>query len=245
MRALATTLVVALAVCASTASAQVRQPRFYVSAGVSGQVTSPDFTPRLTFPLFEEDAEIRGSVAPGTGAHLDIGGGVRLWRRLAAGMQVSRAKSSGRMESTYTLPYPFLFSAARSATLETGTRRSILDVHLQARLDLFRTGSWKATVFGGPSFTWLDQVLAPDRIDYTYVYPFDEIQLREGGDGQTSGQGPGGHLGFTVVRQLRPRVSLEGLVRWNRATLDLETDLGNARVRTGGLQIGGGLQVRF
>ena len=55
----------------------------------------------------------------------------------------------------------------------------------------------------------------------------------------------GALLGFTVVRQLRPRVSLEGLVRWNRATLDLETDLGNARVQTGGLQIGGGLQVRF
>jgi len=245
MRAFTTTLALTFTLCATAASAQVGAPRFDFSAGASGQVTSTEFTQRLSFPLYEETAEITGPVDPGKGVRIEIAGGVRIWRGLSAGVQVSRGSSSGRMEATYSLPNPFLFSSPRTATIETDTTQSTLDVHLQVRLALLRQGRWTATVFGGPSFTWLDQALAPDRITYTYTYPFEEILLQESGSGETSGQATGGHAGFTIAREMTPRVNLQGLVRWNRTNVDLETDLGTTRVPTGGVQVGGGVQFRF
>ena len=81
----------ALILAASSASAQGPAPfEFgYGHLNFGIQASSHDLSQNTGFPIYEETARIQTSSSIGSTAIFDIGGGVRVWRNLAIGAQVS------------------------------------------------------------------------------------------------------------------------------------------------------------
>ena len=220
-------------------------PRFSITVGGGGQITSSDFTQRISFPLFAEDAEVTGPVTVGRPARVNVAFGLRAWRRLGVGLRVGYAKGTGRQEATFSLPDPFLFGTPHRVTGEAASRRTLLDVHLQMLLLAKRSGPWDVTVMAGPSFTMLRQELALNRFNYNYVFPFTSVTLDPITSGTTKGEGFGANAGVSITRRWTRRIQFEGHVLGSTAKADLDIGTGPLNVQAGGVQAGGGLRFVF
>ena len=220
-------------------------PRFSITVGGGGQVTSSDFTQRISFPLFAEDAEVTGPVTVGRPARVNVAFGVRAWSRLGVGVRVGYARGTGRQEATFSLPDPFQFATPHRVTGEAASRRTLLDVHLQVLLLAKRSGPWDVTIMVGPSFTTLRQELALNRFNYNYVFPFTSVTLDPITSGATKGEGFGANAGVSITRRWTRRIQFEGHVLGSTATADFDIGTGPFSVQAGGVQAGGGLRFVF
>jgi hypothetical protein len=220
-------------------------PKFSIGVGGGMQVSSGDFTQQIAFPLFGESARVTGDVKVGHVPHASLGVGVRLRNRLGVGLAVTSARHAGRQAAQFSLPDPFLFGQPHTATTETGSKRSILEVQLRAMLLLSHRPPWQITVFGGPTFTQLRQELATDRVRYDFQYPFTTLTLSPVSSGTSKGDRLGGHAGVSIARRWTRRVWLEGDVVGSVSTVELDAGDQPVRVQAGGVRAGGGLRFVF
>lgn len=222
------------------------EPRFFVSAGVGTDVSSDVIAYQVTFPLFAETGRIETTLDSGRPLRVEVGGGMRLWKRLGAAVTFAQSGADGSLESAISLPHPFLFDRRQSATGTASASSASRDLHIQALFSVVRSDRWEVVVSGGPSISWLDQELSADRLRIEYVFPFEAVTVAERADGRTSGRGEGGHVGITVTRRLGVRLGLEGRLRWSRTTVTLEDRDGHeVPVDTGGPHASVGIRLVF
>ena len=128
-----------------------------------------------------------------------------------------------------------------------GLRRQELGVHVQAQHLVPVTDSFTVTLFGVPTMISLQQDLVAD-VEFRQEYPFETASYERAIAGGQSGDG------HRVQRGRRPRVLLlfsdvagvGFLARYSRATVDLASaGGGTVGVPAGGLQVSGGLRLKF
>ena len=219
-------------------------PRVVVSIGGGAQVTGEDLGDSREFELNAETATTESRHPFGAGGLVDGGVSVRLWKRLAAGVSVSYFSASATADVTARLPHPFQFNAHRevSGTVDGAERRETA-VHVQAIYSLPLEGRLRVSLFGGPSFVNTSQDLV-STVRYDEAFPYDTATFTGADLTRASGAGTGFNAGADVVWMFTDRIGAGALIRFTRASLDLDAAAGReVPLDAGGLQIALGVRI--
>jgi hypothetical protein len=214
--------------------------RVIVSANASYLTASRSFDDVRTFDLYLETARITSdyTVEPSVGG--DVGGFVRLWKGLAAGVAFTAYTDSRDIEIEASLPHPFLFDRPRTITGTTAGNHDETAVHLQIGYIVPLGKKMEVVVFGGPSFFTVKQTVVIT-IAHNDIYPFDETTFAGATGVSEEEQKTGFNAGADVAYYFTKHVGVGGIVRFSSTTIPFS--LGD--VDAGGALVGGGLRLRF
>ena len=236
----------ALAGPARPAAAQTWDARGFLTVNGGLQAVSTDFTDDVTFTAFAEEGEFDARYAIGSDVLFDAGGGIRVWRNLGVGAGVSVFSHAGDAGIMASVPYPFRFNRHREFEgTEPGFTRGETAVHLQALWVIPASRSIHITLSAGPTLFAVTQELAT-RVNYDYVYPFDEATLAGTDKQRHSVSTTGFNVGGDVAFYLSEWLGVGGMVRLSRGSAELASaDGGTVTIDTGAVQVSGGLRIRF
>lgn len=237
------------------AEAQRRQParsrrppgeRGFIGVSVGGLVTTSDFDATVDFDLYRERPHFDTSYDVPAGLAFDVSGGVKLWRHLGVAAAVSRNERSGDGTISAQLPHPFFFNRLRPLDgTAASLTRSETAVHVGALYMKPLSKKLLLTLSGGPSFVSYEQDVVSS-IGFTETYPFDTVQFSRANVAQRDGTAIGGFGSGEVYYKLAAQLAVGGGARFSRATDDVETGANQSvSIKTGGLQVGGGVRFLF
>lgn len=235
-----------VAVFAGTVQAQTPPPRFLLSVNGGAQVTGSDLTDRREFEVNVETAVSESRHPFKTGALFDGGLGVRVWKRLGAGVAVSYFNATSTVDVEARIPHPFQFNAHRTVSGSVGgARRRETAVHAQVLYHLPLEGRLRAIVFAGPSFVSGRQDVVQEVL-YGEEFPYDTATFAGADLSRASGSGVGFNAGVDAFWTFTVRFGAGAVVRVTRASLDLDAP-GNRRVAldAGGIHIALGARASF
>lgn len=217
--------------------------RGYFHINFGGLVGSSDLDQPGSFPLYDETAlfNVRGDV--GGGALFDIGGGVRVWRRLYAGLSYSRTSDSSSAALSGTVPHPLFFDTPRpiSGTV-SGLDHTEHAVHLQAvwRQPIRTPVDLDVALFVGPTFFSVNQD-AVSALAVTEPTPdLASVTTASISEGAT-----GFHIGADVAYRVTRRIGIGLLLRYAGGSVDLPVANQETSLDVGGLHVGAGVRVGF
>jgi hypothetical protein len=202
-------LVIIFVAAAAPADAQSAwTDRGYINVGGWYQTASPSFSNTVHPIDFVEAAAVDTSYKTNSIPGLDVGGGVRVWRNLAVGLNVSRfSKETGGTVSAQ-IPHPFFFNRARTVSGNASAlTRDETAVHLQALWMLPLGSRWRLALAGGPSWFAVGQDLVSD-VTVTQTYPYDTATFATATSTHRSHSQIGFNAGTDVSYQLHRHVGL-------------------------------------
>ena len=221
-------------------------PRSFISVNGVYQATSNDFRDGANFQANAETGRFDADYTVKAGPALDFAAGATVGGLLAVGVSVSRLSLATPTHLNGSIPHPFFFDRARSVAGDAGgLKREELAVHVQARLVIPLGRRMQVMTFGGPSFFHVKQDIVTD-FSYADDYPYDEASFKTATtntrQGSKLGFNGGGDVAFFFSRQ----VGVGFTAQFSGATVPLKSaGGGNANVKAGGVQAGGGLRLRF
>ena len=240
----AMTLLLLLALGARVDAQTVVSERVFISVNGLFQVTSNDFDDTVTVRINAENGRFDTDYEVGGGFAFDVSGAFVVWQNLAVGAGLTRFSTSTPTTIDAQIPHPFFFNQLRSVTGEYEGDRTELAVHIQAKWIAPVSDKLLITVFGGPSFFQVDQSIVSD-FDYTESYPFDTATFAGAVADTQSESKMGFNVGGDVAYYFSPQVGVGGMVQYSGATVEVTVPSGTTDVKAGGLQVGGGLRLRF
>lgn len=221
-------------------------PRVEISAGASVQPKTVTFSDVTSFPYFAETARLNGAYDVGDGVAFDIGGRVRVWNRLSAGVAVTSLKRKSQSEITGSFPHPFFFNRDRTGTWTSESLdRTEVGVHLSGAFQVLNQSNLGITVFGGPTFFSFEQPVI-ENVDVIQSFPYDTIDARLV-TGTVDGSTVGFHAGADVGWFFSEHFGVGGLFRFTKGTKK-DMRIGDGEpfdLELGGFQGGGGIRLRF
>ena len=242
--------------CASPATAQTRprttrpadrSPRVTLAISGGSQTSTTEFDDRFDFELYKETATTRVQYPVEGGFLFDVGGGVRLWRGLGAGLAVSTFAVDGSASTSTSLPHPFFLNQPRQVDGDADQmRREETGIHVQAQYSIPLSRRLQLTLMAGPSILRVNQTLVSS-VNYSQEYPYDTATFtgveRRTADGSAGGFNAGADVRWLISRH----VGVGAMVRVTRAEIDL--DPGDNReavtVDAGGTHVAAGLRFTF
>lgn len=235
---------VALTVLAGAAPARAQavwSDRGYVN--VSGWFQPTSSFSNTVHPIdFAEASVVETGYKTGSVPGFEAGGGVRVWRNLAVGLDVSRFSKRTAGAVAAQVPHPFFFSRARAVSGDaSGLTRDETAAHLQALWMVPMRNRWQLALAGGPSWFSVGQDLVSD-VTVTQTYPFDTATFAAATNVHRSRSRLGFNAGADVSYLLRPHVGLGAGITYAHASIALDDTL---TVDAGGAHLGGGLRLRF
>jgi hypothetical protein len=233
----------AMTLSATTARAQnAWSDRGYVNISAWYQPASASFADTVQPIDFAEASVVNTTYKTGATPGFDVGGGIRVWRNLAFGLDGSRfSKITGSAVSAQA-PHPFFFNRARSVSGDAfGLTRDEAAVHVQALLMVPLRDRWQLALAGGPSWFSVGQDLVSD-VTVTQICPYDTATFA----GTTTVHRAHSQIGFNagadVSYLLRPHVGLGIGAMFSHASVPLDNTVS---VDAGGAHVGGGIRFRF
>lgn len=240
------------------AFAQAPERPFFVHGNVGVPFPqSGDFAQSASVPFSDEVLSHESRYQTPSGLFLDGGGGWLFSRRFGAGLSFSRSGGNGAASFSMTRPHPLFYNSSmtRIATSpELGqVQRS---VHISAVLTPDFGRDYDIMLFAGPSRIYVDQELitgvdisesvSGDAYDFAINRPVIS-------DGKLCACAWGFHVGADASRFLTERVGIGGMIRYSRATVELQNAAGIAigadptsvDFTAGGFTIAGGLRFRM
>lgn len=211
----------------------------FFNVNLGGQAPSHTLSAETTPEIYGEPASIRSTQDVGGGLFFDLSGGYKVWRNLAVGIGFTRVGSSGDLNVDASIPDPLVFDSPRSVTaVVPDAKHSQTSIHF--------TGTWMMPVTDkvdvgfqfGPTIFMVSQDLP---VDFQIQEPTPTITSTslEKLDKTTVGI----HFGVDVTYIVTPRYGVGVLARYAWGSADITG--ANESVTVGGLQIGGGLRIRF
>lgn len=211
----------------------------FFNVNLGGQAPSQTLSAETTPEIYGEPASIRSTQDVGGGLFFDLSGGYKVWRNLAVGIGFTRVGSSGGLNVDASIPDPLVFDSPRSATsVVPDAEHSQTSIHL--------TGTWMMPVTDkvdvgfqfGPTIFIVSQDL-PVNFQIQEPTPTITSTSLEKVDKTTVGI----HFGVDVTYLVTPRYGVGVLARYTWGSADITG--ADESVTAGGLQIGGGLRIRF
>lgn len=229
-----------LTIDAVPARAQAAPPskNIFLDVNFGAQPSSGTFTTSAAPIVYGETAPMTSIQTYSGATLLDISGGYRVWHSLSIGLAFTTTfPSKGDAAVTVGVPSPVFFD--RRVTVNQAVadlERKEQAVHLMFMWTSPVSDKVDASIFGGPSYFKLYQDL---------VQGFNVVQGTQTGTATTEQQTAtslGFNVGGDMTYLINPKLGVGGLVRYVKGTMDLPAVLD---VKVGGIQIGGGLRVRF
>ena len=256
MARLITTTLAALLVCAlaNEAAAQQRRPtpprpfveRGFVIVGGGVQATAADLSDRILFESNAETGSLDADYPGRTGVLVDVTAGMRVRRQVGIAVGVSRTARNGSAQVTAQIPHPFFDDQPRSVSGEAGAiSRTETAVHGQLYYDMRPRGPWRVRLFGGPSYFTVEQEVVTG-VEADEIYPFDTAEFRRAATARAKGSAVGFNAGLDLARMFNRRVGAGALVRYSRASVDLDApEARSVSTNGGGMQATLGLRFLF
>ena len=211
----------------------------FFNVNFGGQAPSHTLSAETTPEIYGEPASIRSTSDVGGGLFFDMSAGYKVWRNLTVGIGYTRVGSTGDLLVDGSIPDPVVFDNPRSATAVVPDAH-----HTQTSINL--TGTWMMPVTDkvdvgfqfGPTIFLVSQEL-PATFQVTEPTPTITATGLEKLDKTTVGI----HFGVDMTYLITPRYGVGVLARYSWGSADIG---GSAEsVTVGGLQIGGGVRIRF
>ena len=227
------------------AQSAVSGDRVSLSVDSTYQTSSTTFTDVVHPTAFVEPAIISTVYRIGAAPGFDVGGAYRVWRNLAAGVNVSRISKSSDAPVSAQMPHPLYFNQRRLVPATAGgLNRVETAVHVQASWTLPISSSWQLAVSGGPTLFMVSQDLVQD-VNISQTYPYDTATSTGVVTGRPSTSKVGFNAGADVAYFPARRYGVGLAVGYSQARVALPSDNGVAGVHAGGIHVGAGLRVRF
>lgn len=232
------------------AAAQTDESRFFLSVSGAFEPGSQTYADDGTFSLYDEVGRLRvGSDDLSSGAVLDFGVGARVMGNFTVGANFHRTSSLAEATVSGEAPHPIFFNRPRSfsATVPDMKRtEQALHVSLGYRVALGE--KLDLHIYAGPSqFRFTQDVINAVVITeaggaFTTVNATNESTTRKA-------NAWGGHVGadvsYPVYQSGNTSFRLGGYVRYAEASSEFLVVSNSVSTKVGGVQIGGGLRVRF
>ena len=217
-----------------------------VSINFGYQTGDRSFRQGLSSPQFDEVAEYSIDHGSSAGPLVDVSGGVRMWRSLAAGFGFTSFKVSSTVDGTGTVPHPLFFDRPRNIAFRQSVGdHTQLGFHFQALYLIPLTDRVDVSIFGGPSVFRVEQDLVTAVGTTEANAPFDSVSVSDVETLGVTETGFGGHVGADVTYMFTERWGGGFFVRYAGGSVDVPVEGGTASLDVGGFQTGGGLRVRF
>ncbi len=240
-----------LAVTDAAAQMQAWEDNGYVTINYGYQVGDRSFGESLSAAVYDETATYSVSHSSSSGGFFDVGGGVRVWRNLAAGVAITSFAPSAGATVSGSVPHPLFFNRDRDGSVaRTDLDHKQLGIHLQAVWVMPLDEKITVAVAGGPSFFSVDQGLiqsvgAPTELGA----PFNSIGPLSTTLSTVSASAVGANVGlditYMVTERFGGRFGGGGFVRWTGGTVDIPATGGSQSINVGGFQSGIGLRIKF
>jgi opacity protein-like surface antigen len=215
-----------------------------VNAGIQGAPAT--FTGDTTFRTNVETGTDSTNYRFNSATLFDVGGGVRIWRNLGVGVDVSYFTRKDDLDVSTKVPHPIFFNQLRTVTgRQPGVARREIGAHLQAMWMIPAGNHLQIAVFGGPSFITVTQGIVTT-VNITETYPYDTATFVSADTAAQSKNAVGFNTGVDASYLFNQRIGVGAVARFTRAqaTFDL-ADGGTVEGSVGGAEVAGGLRVRF
>ena len=220
----------------SVATAQTQTTtRFFVDVNGGAQTQARTLNTTTSFPLYGETAIINSAQAVDGGGLFDFSGGYRIHRQFSVGVGFSVFSKSGSGTIAASIPNPAVVNRpATSTTSGSDLKHREFGTHLMFIWTQPIHKNFEAAIFGGPSFIKLTQ----DVMTATVPAGTQTVNVASQSQNATA---KGGNVGVNLNYMVKPNYGVGVFIRYAGATAKLPA--GNAKV--GGLQLGGGLRLKF
>ena len=234
-----------LAICATPVSAQTPQPRGFITLSAAAQAGA-EITDRFELQTNAETGSIEARYPARTAMLVDGSVGFRFWNRVGIAAAGSRSTASGRGTVSANIPHPFFDDRHRLVEGEaTGLRRTETSAHLQLFYEVPAAGRWQLRFFAGPSHIRLEQDVVRD-VTANETFPYDTATFQRAVTERATGSGLGFNTGADLSWRFARRAGAGLLVRYARASVDLNgPDARTVSSDGGGLQAGAGIRFLF
>ena len=174
----------------------------------------------------------------------DLGGGVRS-DRFGVGVAFTNSTSTNTGVALASIPHPFLFNRPRNAIVDVdGLEHKERVVHLQAYYFAPILDKAEIGLFIGPSFYSVKQDYVTGLDSFTESSSFDTVSVSLGRATASDSQ-VGYNVGAEATYKFTPNVGAAVLLRFTRASAELDLGGQNVTMNVGDVQFGGGLRLRF
>jgi hypothetical protein len=251
------TVVCALAL-AIPAAAQTRVERVWLDLSVGSAMAAEDaFAMTASVARFEQQADFGAHYHLPRRASFAIGGGVMVGPRIGIGVCVGGVMHEARADLTARVPHPYFVDAFASASGQTDIpmQRIERSVAAHAMLVAMQTKHVRLRAFGGPSYFHVQQDSVTG-LTYNQFYfvrsPTNVVELTDYEFERRDGSGWGFQTGADASVFFTRVLGVGGFAQYSRGSVELEntvaTELGQqlrVHVHAGGLQVGGGVRLKF
>lgn len=228
------------------AAAQSWSERVLVSVNGAYQSATSDFSDRFEFERELETGSTQSEYPVKAGFTFDGGVGYRFWKNLGAGVAVSYYTRDDIAHTTSSFPHPLFFNQPRQVIGDaTGVTRSERAVHVQLMYLIKTGGPLRIALSGGPSFFNVEQDIVSE-VTIAELYPYDTADFASAKKTRLKASAPSFNVGADVMWMFAAKFGVGGIVRFSKATVDL--DAPNNRtisVDAGGPYAGGGVRILF
>jgi hypothetical protein len=244
---LTATLLLTMLGAASPAVAQPRAwpERFWL--GVSGgiQPTVNSFDDAFERELNQETERVTIEYPVKSGVVIAASGGLRVWKRLALGLGVTRYNRVASATVKASLPHPFFDNQFREIEGTTRTTRNETGAHLLIGWMMPLSDKIRLMVTAGPSVLSMSQTLVTE-VQFTETFPYDVAEFAGTTTTNASRTATGFNAGADVFWMFSRRIGAGGLVQITRARVRQNAGSGRTiSVDAGGAQAALGIRFVF
>jgi hypothetical protein len=234
------------AVAAPARGQAARTGNAYVTASGDFRLTAARFVGTAHPTEFVEPSTIATTYRPWPAAGFDVGGGLRVWRRLAVGAGISRFQKASGGGVSGEIPHPFFFNRPRAVAGEaTGLTRAETAIYVQALWVTPLNRRWQLAVSGGPSLFRVNQDLVGD-VTIAQAYPYDTATYAGAVTERRSTSRIGVNTGVDLTYLFARHVGVGMAATFSHARAHLTSASGDpVDVDAGGAHVGGGIRFRF
>jgi len=245
------TIVVSVALVGLTAGRAVAQD--YAKGWVdvnfgAAQAAEKEYTSVKVVTLYQEPGGGAVAYSLPRGGAFDVGGGYMFHRRAGIGVSLAGTAHKDTAGLAIMVPNPNFFNAsATDATVTDGSlTRTEGAWHLHAMVVPFETRHFRVRVFGGPSYFVAEQErITTINYQQATLGRLNVVAIKSYNTDKSTASAWGIHGGGDVSVFFNRVVGLGFTARVSRGTVKLEDYGGTANRKVGGVQIGGGLRLKF
>jgi hypothetical protein len=227
------------------AAAQADESRFFLSVSGAFEPGTQDLSGDDTFPLYDETGRLTVASEVSSGAVLDFGVGARVTGNWTLGANFHRTSSTDEAAVSGAAPHPLFFDRPRAfSTTIADLKRSEQALHLSVGYRVPVNEKFDVHVYAGPTqFRYSQEVVGGVVITDTPSFGITYETARRKRNAW------GGHVAadfsYALYQADTTSFRLGAFVRYAGASSDLELISSSVSTKLGGVQVGGGLRVRF
>ena len=220
-----------------------------LSIHMNGGLQSGSDTVQRTFSFraYGEDARFREDHETQSGGIVDFGVAAQVWKQLQVGVSYSQFTEADATVLSGIVPHPLSLNVSRTIEQQLlSLQHEERTIHLHAAWVVPINDRLDVAIAGGPSVFNLTQgTIAGVAVSEVSGAPWTAVRIDGVTEGAFKKNGLGFHVAVDVTYMITAKLGLGGLFRFAQGGIQVPSSDRHRTLTVGGVQVGGGLRVRF